>query len=46
MLDRLKMGDRVKAPLDTDKLSDLLARYTQYAIPTLSYRDCDNLYNG
>jgi hypothetical protein len=38
-LDELKMGAQVKAPLDTDKLPDLLARYTQYALLTLSYRD-------
>ncbi|MEH1769543.1 hypothetical protein [Nostoc sp.] len=36
-----KIG-RVKAPLDMYKLPDLLARYTQYAILTLSYRYCGN----
>jgi hypothetical protein len=42
-MDELKSGDRVKAPLDTDKLPNLLARYTQDAILTLSYRDCGGL---
>ncbi|MGI8499670.1 MAG: hypothetical protein ACR2LR_00810 [Hassallia sp.] len=42
MPDELQMGDKVKAPLDMYKLPDLLARYTQYAILTLSYRYCGN----
>ncbi|MCC5665542.1 hypothetical protein LC653_16845 [Nostoc sp. CHAB 5784] len=42
MPDELEMGDKVKAPLDMYKLPDLLARYTQYAILTLSYRYCGN----
>ncbi|MBX9252597.1 hypothetical protein H1Q63_01085 [Desmonostoc muscorum CCALA 125] len=40
MPDELEMGDKVKAPLDVYKLANLLARYTQYAILTLSYRYC------
>ena len=46
MLDELKMEDKVKALLERYKLSDLLARYIQYAILTLSYRDNGVLLPG
>jgi hypothetical protein len=46
MLDELKMEDKVKALLDSYKLSDLLARYIQYAILTLSYRECGDSLPG
>jgi hypothetical protein len=40
------MEDKVKALLERYKLSDLLARYIQYAILTLSYRDYGHFLHG
>jgi hypothetical protein len=40
------MEDKVKALLDRYELSDLLDRYIQYAILTLSYRDYGALLPG